>query len=179
MPCISPVITPRAGCSCAGPYGHRLLHISDEVSDRYSRLISMGNLGLKPGWARLSLHFLMSEEELEFTCRAIRFISEQGRLFLPLYSFDIHTGNWQHRGFKEQPVEFALEHGLAGSDGPGAGSRTAAVAQSAGTGSAVDLRELFRGYLEEARDLAEKLTVGFNSERCKTTQRDLIPFVYY
>jgi selenocysteine lyase/cysteine desulfurase len=171
-------IQARAGCSCAGPYGHRLLHISDEASDRYSRLISKGNLGLKPGWARLSLHFLMNDEELEFTCRAIRFISEYGRVFLPLYSFDIHSGNWQHRGFEEQPVQFALELGLAGNEDRGAGKKAAAL-QTGKQENAVDLQELFRQYLEKAQGLVEQLAQGFESERCKTTQRDLIPFVYY
>jgi len=160
-------IQARAGCSCAGPYGHRLLHISDEASDRYSRLISKGNLGLKPGWARLSFHFLMSDEEMDFTCRAIRFISEQGKFFLPLYSFDIHSGNWQHRGFEEQPVEFALERAFAGANDP--------APPQEHTG---DLRQLFRQYLEVAGELAEELAGGFQSKRCKTTQRDLIPFIY-
>jgi len=165
-------IQARAGCSCAGPYGHRLLHISDEVSDRYKRLISKGNLGLKPGWTRLSLHFLMSDEELEFTCQAIRFISEKGKIFLPLYSFDIHSGNWQHRDFKEQPVQFALEHGLAGDDSRG-------TRKQAEENSTVDLQELYREYFEKAKSLVEELDSGFDSELCKTTQRDLIPFVYY
>ena len=172
-------IQARAGCSCAGPYGHRLLHISDEASNRYSRLISKGNLGLKPGWARLSLHFLMSDEELEFTCRAIRFVAEQGKIFLPLYSFDIHSGNWQHRDFTEQPLQFALEQGLPGSDGRGAGKQQAAGVQTAVEEPTVDLQELYRRYLEKARALAEELATGFDSSRCRTTQRDLIPFVYY
>jgi len=164
-------IQARAGCSCAGPYGHRLLHISDEASDRYSRLISKGNLGLKPGWARLSLHFLMSDEELEFACRAIRFISEQGKIFLPLYTFDIHSGNWQHREFTEQTVQFALQQAFAKTNNPA----PAAV----GRESAVDLRELYRKYFDKAQTLAEELASGFDSELCRTTQRDLIPFVYY
>jgi len=172
-------IQARAGCSCAGPYGHRLLHISDEASDRYSRVISRGNLGLKPGWARLSLHFLMSDEELEFTCRAIRFVSEQGKVFLPLYSFDIHSGNWQHREFEEQGVEFTLEQGLPGNDGRGVGKNQAAALQMGQQENVMDLQELFREYREKAQGLAEELSLGFDSGRCKTTQRDLIPFVYY
>ena len=164
-------IQARAGCSCAGPYGHRLLHISDEASDRYSRLISKGNLGLKPGWARLSLHFLMSDEELEFACRAIRFISEQGKIFLPLYTFDIHSGNWQHREFTEQTEQFALQQAFAKTNNPA----PAAV----GRESAADLRELYRKYFDKAQALAEELASGFDSELCRTTQRDLIPFVYY
>jgi selenocysteine lyase/cysteine desulfurase len=172
-------IQARAGCSCAGPYGHRLLHISDAASNRYSRLISKGNLGLKPGWARLSLHFLMSDEELEFTCGAIRFISEQGKIFLPLYSFDIHSGNWQHRDFTEQPVQFALEQGLAGNDGRGTRKQPAAGERTAEQGPAVDLQDLYREYFEKARTLAQELVLGFNGKLCKTTQRDLIPFVYY
>jgi selenocysteine lyase/cysteine desulfurase len=39
----------RAGCSCAGPYGHRLLGIDGERSERFRRLIAAGLAGAKPG----------------------------------------------------------------------------------------------------------------------------------
>jgi hypothetical protein len=117
---------------------------------------------------------------LEFTCRAIRFVSEHGKVFLPLYSFDIHSGNWQHRGFEEQSVEFTLERGLPGRDGRGVRKNAVLQMEDLQIGqTAADLEELFRKYLAKAQSLAEELSPGFDGERCKTTQRDLIPFVYY
>ncbi len=160
-------IQARAGCSCAGPYGHRLLHISDELSIRYKDIIMKGNLGLKPGWARLGFHFLMSDEEVDFICQAVRFISEQGKVFLPLYAFDIHTGNWRHRKYSQEVEPIGLEQALSAEGG--LKKRQTEKGQ---------LRGLHASYLKEARALAEKLQSRYNRGRCRTTQRDLIPFIY-
>ncbi len=42
----------RAGCSCAGPYGHDLLGIEE---------LDMNN---RPGWVRISIHFSQTKEEI-------------------------------------------------------------------------------------------------------------------
>ncbi len=105
-------IQTRAGCSCAGPYGHRLLGIDDAHSDRYRRLIQQGRSGLKPGWCRVSLHFVMDDLEMDYILDAIDFVAAHGVSFLPLYDFDLDTGNWQHR---EEPLPlpaFSLEAAL-------------------------------------------------------------------
>jgi len=160
-------IQARAGCSCAGPYGHRLLHIDDEESDRYREAILQGNLGLKPGWARLSLHYLMSDEEVAFVCRAVRFVAEWGKYFLPLYSFDLHTGVWQHRCVPDEPVRLALEDALAlRREEPGCEQPVA------------EAEARHHCYLEEALALGRELKRRFRNTPFPTTQADLIPFVY-
>jgi selenocysteine lyase/cysteine desulfurase len=45
-------IQARGGCSCAGPYGHRLLGIGPERSRALSEQAGHGYLGIKPGWVR-------------------------------------------------------------------------------------------------------------------------------
>jgi selenocysteine lyase/cysteine desulfurase len=164
-------IQARAGCSCAGPYGHRLLHISDEVSARYKEAILKGDLGLKPGWARVSFHFLMPDEEMEFICRAVRFVAEEGKRFLPLYRFDLHTGNWLHREPTErEPATLSLEEALSlwqererGGD----------VREGDPRGPAAPSPERT---LELACEIAARL--DRRAVTFKTTQRDLIPFIY-
>jgi selenocysteine lyase/cysteine desulfurase len=156
-------IQARAGCSCAGPYGHRLLHIDDEESDRYRRVILGGRLGLKPGWARLSLHFLTSDEELQFVCAAVRFIAEWGKYFLPLYAFDVHTGAWQHRCVPDEPVRFGLAEAL----GPEPGPQTCEGAMPP-----------YALYLEEAAALGRALRDRYGETVFPSTQADLIPFIY-
>ncbi|MBU3015217.1 aminotransferase class V-fold PLP-dependent enzyme [Poseidonibacter lekithochrous] len=42
----------RAGCSCAGPYGHDLLGLEDLDLDK------------NPGWIRVSIHFSQTKEEI-------------------------------------------------------------------------------------------------------------------
>jgi selenocysteine lyase/cysteine desulfurase len=103
-------IQSRAGCSCAGPYGHVLLGISDEMSAKYREAIQNGFLGLKPGWVRINLHYTFTQKDVEFLARAIEFVALYGHLFLPKYRFNIQTGEWSHEGFQEEKVEFGVEN---------------------------------------------------------------------
>lgn len=89
-------IQARGGCACAGPYGHALLGISDEHSERYFQCI-LGDLeGIKPGWTRLNLAPWATDEEVDFMLEAIEFIAEFGERFVPAYSFNWQTGAWTH-----------------------------------------------------------------------------------
>src|SRR5690242_19643380 len=54
-------IQSRGGCSCAGPYGHRLLGIDLERSHRYEQEIIAGCEGIKPGWVRVSFTYFISD----------------------------------------------------------------------------------------------------------------------
>jgi len=136
----------RAGCSCAGPYGHRLLHIGDEVSERYHKAIISGNLGIKPGWARASFHHLMDQDEMDFICEAIRFISEYGKYFLPLYSFKMHAGSWKHRTYHGKPAILSIEDALEKTH-----------SQSAFCADCGEHNALRKSYLERAKKLASEL----------------------
>ncbi len=105
-------IQTRAGCSCAGPYGHRLLGINDKESERYRRWIRKGYSGLKPGWCRISLHYVMDDLEVDYILDAVDFVAEHGVRFLPLYRFDLLTGNWQHRADPVDLEDFSLNVAL-------------------------------------------------------------------
>lgn len=48
-------IQTRAGCACAGPYGHELLGMTDGTP-----------LSDKPGWLRASVHFTHTKEDLDY-----------------------------------------------------------------------------------------------------------------
>jgi selenocysteine lyase/cysteine desulfurase len=61
----------RGGCSCAGTYGHFLLHVDKAMSDRITERIDQGDLSMKPGWVRLSLHPIMTNVELTYILDAI------------------------------------------------------------------------------------------------------------
>jgi hypothetical protein len=87
----------RAGCSCAGPYGHSLLNIDEETSSCFLEAIEAGYEGVKPGWTRLSFHYLIDDDEMGFLIDAVAFVAREGFRFLPLYSFDWRTGAWRHK----------------------------------------------------------------------------------
>jgi hypothetical protein len=138
-------IQSRAGCSCAGPYGHRLLDIDFEKSEQYRKWIQKGFCGIKPGWCRVSLHYTMDDIEADFILDAIEFVAEHGLHFLPLYDFDMHTGAWLHKADCGCMEGFSLEAAL---ECQGYQSRTL---------SAGERGILYSGFLDEARRLANEL----------------------
>ena len=54
-------IQSRGGCSCAGPYGHRLLGIDLDTIHEFEREIGRGCEGIKPGWVRVNFNYFISE----------------------------------------------------------------------------------------------------------------------
>lgn len=90
-------IQSRGGCACAGPYGHRLLDISEQTSSAYRNSVAAGFEGIKPGWTRLNFNYFISDAEFEFLIKAIEFVANYGYRFIGSYDFDWHTGAWKHR----------------------------------------------------------------------------------
>jgi len=138
-------IQSRAGCSCAGPYGHRLLDIDFEKSEMYRKWIQKGFCGIKPGWCRISLHYTMDDIEADFILDAIEFVAEHGHHFLSLYDFDMHTGAWLHKSDCGCMEGFSLESALECS---GYQSRTLSTAERS---------MLYSGFLDYATGLAQEL----------------------
>ena len=95
-------IQSRGGCSCAGPYGHRLLGIDIERSHEFEREIATGCEGIKPGWVRVNFNYFISEAVFSYVVEAVRLVAEHGWLLLGDYRFDPATGRWHHR---DGPVE--------------------------------------------------------------------------
>ena len=105
-------IQSRAGCSCAGPYGHRLLDIDRDTSERYRHVVKEGYCGMKPGWCRVGLHWVMDDAEAKYVIDAVHFIARHGRKFLGLYDFDLCTGTWSHRHATIELPTFSLDTAL-------------------------------------------------------------------
>ena len=92
----------RGGCSCAGTYGHFLLKVNFKLSNEITERIEAGDLSLKPGWIRLSLHPTMTDEELYFILHAIKEIAQNASEWEKDYHYDIHTNEFHHRSFREK-----------------------------------------------------------------------------
>jgi len=97
-------IQSRGGCSCAGPYGHRLLGIDLETSHRFERGILAGCEGIKPGWTRLGFNYFLSETVFRFLLDAVALIAEEGWKLLPQYRFEPESGQWRHRARPLRPA---------------------------------------------------------------------------
>jgi selenocysteine lyase/cysteine desulfurase len=105
-------IQSRAGCSCAGPYGHRLLGIDQPTSELYRDWVRKGFQGIKPGWCRVGFHYAMDDADANFVIDAVEFVAEHGHRFLQLYEFDPETGAWSHREYQERHAAFSLDAAL-------------------------------------------------------------------
>ena len=96
-------IQSRGGCSCAGPYGHRLLGIDIERSHEFEREIARGCEGIKPGWVRLSFNYFISDAVFQYILDAVHLIAEEGWRLLPSYRFELETASWEHRAGRGEP----------------------------------------------------------------------------
>jgi len=103
-------IQSRAGCSCAGPYGHRLLGITNDLSQKFRKaVINDGISGVKPGWVRVNLHYVFTEKDIQFLIKAIEFIAEYGERFLKIYAFNPHTADWKHKNYVHTFKKISIE----------------------------------------------------------------------
>jgi selenocysteine lyase/cysteine desulfurase len=95
-------IQSRGGCSCAGPYGHRLLGIDLERSREFEREVLGGCEGIKPGWVRVNFNYFISEEAFRYIVQSVAWVADHGWRLLPQYRFDAARGLWKHR---DGPIE--------------------------------------------------------------------------
>ncbi len=139
-------IQARGGCSCAGPYGHRLLAIGMARSHAFRDEIGHGCDGVKPGWTRVNLNYFISAATAGYIAAAVELIAARGYRLLPRYRFDPRTGLWQHADGPPRPQITLrdVRYDQAGElDYP-------RHREQAGD-------EAFGGYLEHARELLDGL----------------------
>ena len=97
-------IQARGGCSCAGPYGHRLLAIGAARSHALRDEIGHGCEGIKPGWSRVNLNYFISAAQADYIAAAVELLAADGYRLLPSYRFDPHTGLWRHADGAPRPA---------------------------------------------------------------------------
>ncbi|HRK55836.1 MAG TPA: hypothetical protein PK185_18135, partial [Cyclobacteriaceae bacterium] len=84
----------RGGCSCAGTYGHYLLHVTKEQSRHITEKIDLGDLSEKPGWVRLSLHPIMTESEVDYIVDAIDQVVQQPAHWKSFYHYSVKANEF-------------------------------------------------------------------------------------
>jgi len=105
-------IQARSGCACAGPFGHELLKIEKDVSDKFLAVIQQVLNGFKPGWTRIGTHYTLDEPELHYLQTALSGIAWFGALFLDQYQFNPYSGDWHHLKSNSQPEPFGIEEAI-------------------------------------------------------------------
>jgi selenocysteine lyase/cysteine desulfurase len=154
----------RGGCSCAGPYGHRLLGITPARAKAIKSAVEMGYHGVRPGWTRVSLAYYTSTREAEFVLDAIDFVASFGHRFLPLYAFDWETGDWEYN--------HSFGRVLANNN---AISNAAAAASS----GRVKAEDEYRSYMAFARSLADSLGGCLDNTPARHVPKGIDPQLLY
>lgn len=99
-------IQTRGGCSCAGTYGHFLLNVDQETSNRIKGQILEGCSTEKPGWIRLSLHPTIKDEEVDFICNSLKELCANIGEWSSDYEYDPVKNDYVHTSVK--PIEKQL-----------------------------------------------------------------------
>lgn len=90
-------IQARGGCSCAGTYGHFLLEMDKEFSEGMIQKIKSGEHTDKPGWIRISLHPLMSDDEARTIIEALLEINTHHKEWQEEYMYDVRSNQFSHK----------------------------------------------------------------------------------
>jgi hypothetical protein len=108
-------IQARGGCSCAGPYGHRLLGIDEQHSHAFQDAIGAGCSGLKPGWVRVNLNYFLIDPVADYLIHAVDLMGTDSWRLLTDYRFDPATGLWRHHtgtatpGLRLTDIRYAVD----------------------------------------------------------------------
>lgn len=86
----------RGGCSCAGTYGHYLLHVDEETSHYLTNKISQGILAEKPGWIRMSIHPTTTNDEVDYILNSIKEIAQNHQDWVKEYTYNSSTNEFTH-----------------------------------------------------------------------------------
>ncbi|MFT5846363.1 MAG: selenocysteine lyase/cysteine desulfurase [Psychroserpens sp.] len=89
-------IQTRGGCSCAGTYGHFLLHVDQQTSNELTQEISIGDLIRKPGWIRMSIHPTTTNEEMAFVCESFKSLAKNHKEWAETYKYDGKSNEFIH-----------------------------------------------------------------------------------
>jgi selenocysteine lyase/cysteine desulfurase len=87
-------IQARGGCACAGPYAHRLLGIGQAQSEALFAALEAGEELAKPGWVRLNLSALMTDDKADYVIDCVERLAETAEDFAALYSCDETTARF-------------------------------------------------------------------------------------
>lgn len=91
-------IQARGGCSCAGTYGHMLLHVDKTRSYEILHAIRSGDLSCKPGWIRLSVHPTMTNAEIDFMMNAIELTASHFQEWMKDYTYNPGSNEYSFKG---------------------------------------------------------------------------------
>lgn len=95
-------IQTRGGCSCAGTYGHFLLHVDQQQSHDLQEKIIDGCLIERPGWIRMSIHPTTTNNEVDFICESIIALADNFKIWENDYQYNESSNEFIFKGFESK-----------------------------------------------------------------------------
>ncbi|KAG7198611.1 hypothetical protein KM043_005972 [Ampulex compressa] len=183
-------IQARGGCACAGRYAHDLMGIDQELAKEYEKVLLEGERnganeetnaeGLRPGFAKLSFPYFMSEAEVAFVLEALKMVATEGWKLLPQYVLNPDTGEWRHHTnsvFKERKWLGSIRY----TDGKMNASERRVSGSGVFPQSYGDCLQIARNIFNRARKMAQRYplqidrSVSFVSERTEALRWFMLP----
>jgi selenocysteine lyase/cysteine desulfurase len=98
-------IQTRGGVSCSGVYAERLLHINETAKRRIEKHI-LSNKGVPSdyGWCRITFHYTMSWDVIDYILKSVEFVAKYGYLFTSCYSYDARHNLWKHSKAQDDAI---------------------------------------------------------------------------
>ncbi len=94
----------RGGWSCASTYGHYLFKLDENASKKIIADIENQNLTDKPGWVRLSLHPVTTNQELLFICDAIKEVAKNIEDWQKDYTYNPQSNEFDFNGAGDEKI---------------------------------------------------------------------------
>jgi selenocysteine lyase/cysteine desulfurase len=158
-------IQARGGCSCAGPYGHRLLAIDEARAAAFRQEIEIGCDGIKPGWVRVNFNYFISDAVRDYIVDSINLVADLGHRLLGDYTFDPRTGLWRHRAGPGAPPVVLSELQIRADGRLGVPAHRGFLGEDALAGQLADARRLLVSREDTLDAGATGLPAGFESLR--------------
>jgi selenocysteine lyase/cysteine desulfurase len=98
-------IQTRGGCSCAGTYGHFLLHVDQQTSKGIEKQILEGCMVERPGWIRMSIHPTISTKDILFVCESIKQVAENYENWSKDYTYNASKNEYVHTSIDGAEVQ--------------------------------------------------------------------------
>ena len=102
-------IQTRGGCSCAGTYGHFLLHVDQATSNALTERITLGDLLDKPGWIRMSIHPTTTNADIAFVCESIKQMAANHKEWALDYDYNKDSNEFIHKNAVDNESRMVAE----------------------------------------------------------------------
>ena len=96
-------IQSRGGVSCCSMFAHFLLrNCKEKQQSIYRQIASDHGVPADYGWCRVTFHYTMNDEVIDYIIYSIKYVAQYGYMFLPKYKYIEKANHWIYKGFEHE-----------------------------------------------------------------------------